>query len=141
MTTQKLEGGCQCGAVRYQITGEPVMTSVCHCAICRRVSATPSMAWAMFKKHQVSFIQGEPAHYESSDAGERGFCSSCGTQISLTATYIPGLIDITLGSLDNPMAIAPTRHYWGTRRLPWPQFAYSIPKVYEHLPAQEEATA
>ena len=25
------QGGCQCGAVRYQVTGEPFATGVCHC--------------------------------------------------------------------------------------------------------------
>ena len=131
MTMQNLGGGCQCGAIRYEITGEPVMTSVCHCSICRRASVTTSVAWAMFKKRQVVFLQGEPAHYVSSDEGERGFCSTCGTQISLTASYIPGLIDITLGSLDHPEAITPVRHYWGGRRLPWKEYAYSLPKMRE----------
>ncbi len=139
MTTQKLEGGCQCGAVRYQIIGEPVMTAICHCSICRRASATSSMSWAMFKKHQVTFIKGELAHYTSSPEAERCFCPICSTQICLTASYLPGLIDMTLGSLDRSDAITATLHYWGTRRLPWARFAYSIPKVREPLSAETVA--
>ncbi len=140
MTHQTHEGGCQCGAIRYQIVGEPVMASICHCSICRRVSTAASMAWVMFRNHQVRFLHGEPTRYTSSAGAERSLCSVCGTQISLTATYLPGLIDITLGSLDRLKAITPRLHYWGTRRLPWAQFAYSIPKVHEQQTAETIAS-
>src|SRR5260370_2404122 len=35
-----LTGGCQCGAVRYEIAGAPVATYVCHCRECRKQSAS-----------------------------------------------------------------------------------------------------
>jgi hypothetical protein len=28
------EGGCQCGEIRYRLTGEPVWLAVCHCNDC-----------------------------------------------------------------------------------------------------------
>ena len=131
MTDHKMEGGCLCGAIRYEITGSPVMTAICHCNICRRASATSSMSWAMFRKNQVTFHGTPPTTYVSSTVGRRGFCPSCGTQISLTASYLPGLIDITTGSLDHPELVRPTLHYWGTRRIPWVQYAYSAPTSRE----------
>jgi hypothetical protein len=137
MAEQKMEGGCLCGAVRYEITGKPVMTAICHCTLCRRAAAAPSMAWAMFRKNQVTFSGGQPSTYVSSTVGRRGFCPSCGTQISFTASYIPGLIDITVGSLDQPDQVRPTLHYWGTRRVPWVQYAYSTPRIAEQELAEE----
>ena len=131
MTEHKMEGGCLCGAIRYAISGTPVMTAVCHCSICRRAAVASSMSWAMFRKDQVTFLRAQPAMYMSSTVGRRGFCPSCGTQISFTASYIPGLIDITTGSLDRPEQIRPTLHYWGTRRIPWVQYAYSAPTSRE----------
>jgi hypothetical protein len=106
-----LEGGCQCGAVRYTISGEPTMAALCHCTMCRRAHAVPAVAWAMFRDDQIRFIAGLPKSYAASAEGTRGFCAACGTQISFTATYIPALIDIAVGSLDQPEAISPTRHY------------------------------
>jgi hypothetical protein len=123
-----LEGGCQCGAVRYRVTGEPVMAAICHCAMCRRANAAPAVAWAMFEESQVVFLRGSPTIYGSSPGARRGFCPTCGTQISFTADYIPGLIDLTIGSLDCPEKIAPALHYWDAERLPWVHFADDLPR-------------
>lgn len=137
MSERTLEGGCLCGAIRYKITGAPVMASVCHCAQCRRASAASSVAWAMFNKDQVEFVGGQPSAFASSAGARRGICPNCGTQIYLTANHLPGLIDITVGSLDDRSAITPTRHYWGTRRTPWMQYAYSAPAATESRPVEE----
>ena len=102
MSEQESHGGCQCGAIRYRIDGEPLMAAICHCTMCRRANAAPAVAWAMFQESQVVFSNGPPAAYASSPGATRGFCPVCGTQISFTADYIPGLIDITIGSLERP---------------------------------------
>jgi len=128
MDGEELRGGCQCNAVRYRIAGAPVVVALCHCTMCRRANAAPAVAWAMFQESQVVFTGCSPTIYESSPEAKRGFCAVCGTQISFTATYIPGLIDITVGSLDRPDALSPALHYWDSKRLPWMRFADDLPK-------------
>ena len=88
----------------------------------------------MFQEAQVAFTKGIQAIYASSPEAKRGFCPMCGTQISFTATYIPGLIDITVGSLDRPEAVAPALHYWDSKRLPWIQFADDLPRHAQFPP-------
>jgi hypothetical protein len=136
MADRELEGGCQCGAIRYRVSGEPLMAAICHCTMCRRANAAPAVAWAMFQESQVVFTKGPPAAYASSAEGKRGFCPACGTQISFTADYIPGLIDITVGSLDRPDQVAPTLHYWDSKRLPWVHFADDLPRFQEFPPVE-----
>lgn len=136
MTDEKLEGGCQCGAIRYQISGQPVMTAICHCSMCRRANAAPAVAWAMYQESQVAFGKATPKLFASSAEAKRGFCPVCGTQISFTAEFIPGLVDITIGSLDYPERVNPTLHYWDSRRLPWVQFADDLPKFPEFPPTE-----
>jgi len=134
--TQHLEGGCQCGAVRYRLSGEPVMTALCHCTMCRRANAAPAVAWAMFEQGQVEFVVVKPSQYESSPGARRGFCPRCGTPISFTADYIPGLIDITIGSLDEPSRLPPAFHYWDAERLPWLQLADTLPRHAKFPPLE-----
>lgn len=134
MADQEYEGGCQCGAVRYRATGHPVMTAMCHCSMCRRANAAPAVAWAMFHEAQVAFVKGTLTTYRSSSEARRGFCPACGTQISFSAEYIPGLIDITIGSLDRPEEVVPSLHYWDSKRLPWVRFADDLPKFPEFPP-------
>lgn len=134
MSESRLEGGCQCGSVRYAIAGAPLMTALCHCTTCRRATGAPAVAWAMFKEEQVSFAGRRPAEYASSPEAKRGFCAACGTPISFTASYIPGLVDIAIGSLDRPEALAPALHYWDSKRLPWMTFADDLPKYPEFPP-------
>ena len=33
-------GGCLCGALRYEATGEPTMAGHCYCADCRKASGS-----------------------------------------------------------------------------------------------------
>jgi hypothetical protein len=128
MSDPVFDGGCQCGAVRYRAAGGAAMTALCHCTMCRRANAAPAVAWAMFEESQVTFTRQLPTVYESSPGARRGFCARCGTQISFTADYIPGLIDLTIGSLDDPTQLAPTLHYWESKRLPWLEFADRWPR-------------
>jgi hypothetical protein len=35
-----IDGGCQCGIVRYRLEGEPLGVAVCHCIECQRQSGS-----------------------------------------------------------------------------------------------------
>jgi hypothetical protein len=134
MTITTRMGGCQCGAIRYEASSDPVVVALCHCTMCRRANAAPAVAWAMFSETQVHFTTAHPKQYQSSPPARRGFCGHCGTQISFTADYIPGLIDLTVGSFDQPESLTPVLHYWDSKRLPWVQFADRLPRYAEFPP-------
>jgi hypothetical protein len=129
-----LSGGCQCGRVRYQIDAEPALVALCHCSMCRRANAAPAVAWAMFAESQVRFTAAAPRLFNSSESAQRGFCEQCGTQISFTANYIPGLIDLTVGSFDHPEHLPPALQYWDSMRLPWLKRDDSLPYHAEFPP-------
>jgi hypothetical protein len=134
MSDAALTGGCQCAAVRYEVQGDPIVVAICHCSMCRRANAAPVVAWAMYSQDQVRFTGKPPAKYDSSEGAQRSFCGTCGTQIGFTADYLPGLVDLTVGSFDQPEALRPALHYWDSRRLPWMKVADGLPRHAEFPP-------
>jgi hypothetical protein len=113
------QGGCLCGAIRYRISGRPQFSVVCHCATCRRATATPTVAWLTVTRSQLVLLSGEPTSYRSSAGVRRGFCAACGSALTYETTASPATIDITTVSLDDPTLFPPTREVWLDHRLPW----------------------
>ena len=93
------------------------------------------MAWAMFPLDQFQVTRGRIAKHASSEGVERGFCPTCGTPLTFEADYLPGLVDVTVGSLTDPGRLAPRMHIWESRRLGWLQLADHWPRHAE-LPPQ-----
>lgn len=131
-----LAGGCLCGAIRFAVHGEALLTALCHCSICRRAAGAPVVAWAMFPLEAFRLERGALATYASSPGVERGFCGRCGTTLSFTADFIPGLIDLTIASFDDPAALPPQLHMWESKRLPWLELGDDLPR-HSGLPPQE----
>jgi hypothetical protein len=113
------QGGCLCSAIRFRISGEPVFSSICHCATCRRASAAPTVAWLTFDRGQVEILSGRPHTYRSSQGVVRQFCGTCGSQLSYESIESPTTIDITTASLDNPNLFPPTMEVWLEHRVSW----------------------
>jgi len=47
-TTEQLEGGCLCGAVRFVAIGRPKAVYWCHCQSCRSHTGAPVAVFALF---------------------------------------------------------------------------------------------
>lgn len=92
----------------------------------------------MFSDSQLTFTQGSPRQFKSSEDARRGFCADCGTQISFAASFLPDLVDISIGSLDDPESISPALHYWHSRHLSWAEFADDLPRYAQWPPIGED---
>jgi hypothetical protein len=124
-----LTGGCHCGAIRYEVEGEPMHHALCHCTDCRRHAGTPLVGWAMFKSEQVRTVQGTPKVYASSETGRRHFCGDCGTGLLYTNDQmLPGITDIQSGTLDEPDALPPQVHIQTADRISWMTDIASLPQ-------------
>src|SRR3546814_18057980 len=60
-----IEGGCQCGKVRYAIQGAPVRHAVCTCRDCQRAAGAPLVAWTVVDDDQLS-VNGAVTRHNSS---------------------------------------------------------------------------
>ncbi len=104
-------GGCRCGAVRYQLEGEPDVVGLCHCADCRRETGSSFLAYADWPRPRFS-TTGAYATYEG-----RSFCPQCGAPVFHLSD---DRAEIVLGSLDAvPSPFVPSREGWIIRREHW----------------------
>jgi hypothetical protein len=125
--TNVLAGGCLCGTVRYEGSGEPYNITHCHCEDCRKSAGAPFVTWASFRRDNFRFTQGEPREIEW--AGRvRSFCPNCGTALTLMSGVDSNEIDITVATFDRPEIVPPADHTWTEDRLPWIKLADNLPQ-------------
>ncbi len=125
--TTSFEGGCQCGAVRYQLGMAPVRSHYCHCRMCQRATGNLFAALAGCDKQAFSWTKGSPAFFASSTLARRGYCRDCGTPLSF-AYEDARWIYVTIGSLDDPGAATPERHYGIESQVHWLHIEDSLPR-------------
>ena len=99
-------GRCLCGATGYGFTGEPIRSTVCHCATCRRRTGSLFSAHLWFQPSQVT-VSGQPlTPYEFTTESGRTvttrFCKACGSTLWFEAEVTAGLMAICAGTLDQP---------------------------------------
>jgi hypothetical protein len=115
-----LEGGCHCGAVRYEVRGDAFEPVICHCTDCRRVSGAPALAWFSVRTPDFRYVHGAPVQYRSSGRAVREFCGVCGAQITFAEHDLaPRQIDVTTASLDDPETAAPVANIFVRSRIGW----------------------
>ena len=133
---QLYTGGCQCGAVRYAFSDEPVDPHICHCRMCQKAFGGFFAPLAGVALDDIRWTKGEPALYRSSNLAERGFCAACGTP--LTFRYLDSdMINIAIGSLDRPADVKPGKQYGMEGRMAWFAELAGLPgtRTEDDLPA------
>ncbi len=129
-----LTGQCLCGAIRYQLTGEPRHVAVCHCRDCRRSAGAPMVSWAMFPESALTLLQGQPKTINSSGSAMRSFCADCCTGLFYrNAVILPGIVDVQSATLDDPDALPPGVQIQVAERLHWMTQAHELP-AFERFP-------
>lgn len=130
-----LEGGCLCGAVRYNVTGPALDCGSCHCRSCRKASSAPELPFAQFALANFEITRGWPAQYHSSGDVTPTFCRQCGSPLTYSHSRHPDRLDIFTCSLDDPDALPPAYHVrtdhmprWATIREGVPAFKAERPK-------------
>ena len=121
-------GRCHCGKLSYQVTGEPITVSLCHCTDCRRAAGAPMVAWAMFPATALEVMAGEVKVYASSEHGRRHFCPDCGAGLFYhNDVTLPGIIDIQVVTLDDAESLPPRVQVQLAERLFWVPHAHDLP--------------
>ena len=130
-------GGCACGAIRYEISGEPIVHE-----------RLPVPRLSAQERHRARVLpdlpeqgeretQGEAKHWDivgdSGNVKTRAFCPTCGSPVYLTFAAMPDLFTVHAASLDDPSRYKPQVVTYGVRGYAWDHIDPALPK-FDKMP-------
>ena len=120
----KIDGGCHCGAIRYEADIDPEMVSICHCTDCQTLSGTAFRVVVFAPAEKFSLTQGEPKIYvkvaESGNRRAQAFCAECGSPIYATsADEKPAAYGLRVGTVRQRDQLPPKRQIWHRSAVSW----------------------
>ncbi len=122
-----LEGGCQCGKLRYALTAPPLMLYACHCANCQKQTGGAFVLSTAIVESALSFTEGAPSKTEwvSASGTQRYglFCGDCGGRIANGQTPTNGILSLRAGTFDDKSWVRPAAHIWVKSAQSWFPFA------------------
>lgn len=138
-TVYPLEGGCDCGLIRYRMETAPLIVHCCHCRWCQRETGTAFALNALLEAERLHHLKSEPEVIDTPSHSGRGQkiarCPSC--RIAVWSYYGgagPILRFIRVGTLDTPEVLRPDIHIFTALRQPWvvlPEGVPAVPEFYD----------
>ena len=129
-----LEGGCDCGHVRYRLEDRPMVVHCCHCRWCQRESGASFALNAMVETDRVTSLAGAPELVHTPSASGQGQqvarCPRC--RIALWSHYAgsgPLVAFVRVGTLDTPDLLPPDIHIFTASKQPWVVLPAGVPAV------------
>jgi hypothetical protein len=77
----KASGSCNCGGVKYTVTGPMREVIACHCGQCRKQSGHFYAATNVANQDLQIEDSGTLKWYAASEVAHRGFCGECGSAL------------------------------------------------------------
>ena len=133
----KINGGCHCGAIKYEAELEPESVGICHCMDCQQLSASAFRTVGVVQPGMLKLTKGEPKTYvkigDSGNPREQAFCGNCGTGIYATSPGDgPKTHNLRMGTVEQRAEFAPHFQVWCKSALPW------IPDIETAMKMEEQ---
>ncbi len=115
-------GGCQCGAVRYTLSAEPIRLVACHCRECQRQSGS-AFGMSMQVPEKSLSVSGPTRRFTRiADSGNENtgvFCPDCGVRIYQIPQYVKDVLVLKPGTLDDTSWLKPSYFVWMKSAQGW----------------------
>ena len=126
-------GGCLCGAIRYEVRGDPVRAANCHCDDCRRATGASFATNVFVREDDLVILKGTPKRFQhKADSGNtmtKEFCPDCGSQLFGSGSGSTGVKHVKVGTIDDASGIRPVMDVFVSKKLPFTR----LPEDTEHF--------
>src|SRR5689334_19420272 len=122
MAETRITGGCLCGALRYEVSGEPGSAGFCFCRDCQRASGSGFIPFMNFPAETVRIAGPSVANEATSARGtpaHRNRCPDCGSLVFGGVRGTSAWHTIYAGTLDDPADFVPQMAIFGRDRPSW----------------------
>jgi hypothetical protein len=131
-----LKGGCLCGRVRYEVTGEAKRFYHCHCSRCRKATGTGHASNIFFQPAALKWLTGQE-HIRTFKVPEakrftNQFCLICGGRLPRHPEGTDTVV-VPAGSLDDEAPIEPQARIFTASRASWSCAGDEVP-IYPESP-------
>jgi hypothetical protein len=136
-----LDGGCDCGLVRYRMQTRPLFVHCCHCRWCQRETGASFALNALIEADRVADLGAPPEIIDTPSQSGNGQkiarCPKC--RIAVWSTYWsagPVIRFVRVGTLDGPDHLPPDIHIFTALKQSWFQLPAEVPSVSEYYDRQ-----
>jgi hypothetical protein len=116
-----LQGGCLCGAVRYEITAPFLSAGYCHCTHCQRRTGTGSSANGRVPQAGFRLLDGasQLRAFQPPEGVPKLFCAICGSALFSGNPLADEEVAVRLGTLDGDPGIRPHYRQFAASAVAW----------------------
>ena len=119
--------GCQCGAVRHELTGEALGPIICHCTECQKQTSSAFGMTLPVAKRDLKLVPGSLKEWRRlADSGREVacyFCPDCGSRVYHSSSLGPDYWHLKPGTLDDTSWFEPVAQVWTDSAQPWLELA------------------
>jgi hypothetical protein len=114
------DGGCRCGQARLRIVRPPLLTGICHCSGCQKMSASAFSTTITLPGDGLEVLAGElvrgglqqgPAHHH--------FCAWCKSWLFTRVEGMDWFVNVRATMLNDHGWFVPFVQLWTSEKLPW----------------------
>ncbi len=130
--SEKYQGGCGCGHIRYEFSIKPMIVHCCHCTFCQRETGAAFAVNALVESSAVVISGEQPilvdTPSESGNGQKIARCPEC--QMAVWSHYRgfgESVSFIRVGTLDDTTQTPPDVHIYVKSKQPWFQLPANAP--------------
>lgn len=134
--SESISASCQCGAVKFITSSQPLIQFVCHCKDCQTATGLPFVGIVFFKRKHVEISGDLAQHQFTADSGKatsRDYCVQCGAVMFDQSEGFPGIIGVMQERILGDFEFLPQSHVWVKSKLAEIVIPEGAPQFQENI--------